>query len=112
MKMNTLTEIIKQASAVCNLRVDEVLSKSREQDLVFCRAAVAKIARGQGMIPRRIGEALNRDRSTVYNLLSVAEESHVQKIIKDVKRGLSKQGAVAMDIFRFTQPTIFLAEEQ
>jgi chromosomal replication initiation ATPase DnaA len=104
--MMQINEIVKKAAAVCTLSVEEVLSKSREQDLVYCRAAVAAVARGQGMIPRRIGEALNRDRSTVYNLLSVAEEPHVQRIVKDVKRGLRG----AMDIFRFTQPTIFLAE--
>lgn len=119
--MNTMNEIIKQAATVCNIGVKEVLSKSRRQDLVYCRAAIAKVARAQGMIPQRIAKALNRDRTTILHALNIAEEPHVQGIIRELRERLKRQeleqiaagaifGFTKPDIFRFTQPTIFLAE--
>lgn len=66
------TDILRAAAAVCGCRVDEIRSHARDRHLLFIRAAVSLICRRDlGCSLTRIGRVVNRDHTTVLDLLRI-----------------------------------------
>lgn len=51
-----------------------IMGKVRTQEIVDARRAIALMLNNLGYRPQRIARAINRDRSTIYNLIDTAKD--------------------------------------
>lgn len=59
--------------------IDDLKCKTRRKDLVFARAAFACLARHHGYSYPKIGLEINRDHTTVINLLRIGQKNELIK---------------------------------
>jgi chromosomal replication initiation ATPase DnaA len=66
--------VVKQAAKVFEITEDQLLGRSREQEIVFARHVTALVLRDMGLTDAAIGRRLKRDRTTARDGYLRAEE--------------------------------------
>jgi chromosomal replication initiation ATPase DnaA len=66
--------VVQSVSETFGISTLAISGKVRTDEIVDARRAIALMLNNLGYRPQRIARAINRDRSTIYNLIDTAKE--------------------------------------
>jgi chromosomal replication initiation ATPase DnaA len=66
--------VVQAVSETFGISTAAISGKVRTDEIVDARRAIALMLNNLGYRPQRIARAINRDRSTIYNLIDTAKE--------------------------------------
>jgi chromosomal replication initiation ATPase DnaA len=66
--------VVRSVSGTFGISTVAIMGKIRTEEIVDARRAIALMLNNLGYRPQRIARAINRDRSTIYNLIDTAKD--------------------------------------